>query len=123
MDVYVGKEFPVVARYATKKVDGTPFFRGQEEEINSVSINKTAITPTNVSAEGDDSSRTYTMDLVSPSTNIDLTMKVKISVDDNDLTLGSNIHQKERRMYRYCYNRDPATESSFYRYVRRECSI
>ena len=63
MDVYVGKEFPVVARYATKKVDGTPFFRGQEEEINSVSINKTAITPTNVSAEGDDSSRTYTMDL------------------------------------------------------------
>ena len=26
------------------------------------------------------------MDLVSPSTNIDLTMKVKISVDDNDLT-------------------------------------
>ncbi len=86
MDVYVGKEFPVVARYATKKVDGTPFFRGQEEEINSVSINKTAITPTNVSAEGDDSSRTYTMDLVNTSANIDLTMKVKISVDDNDLT-------------------------------------
>ncbi len=86
MDVYVGKEFPVVAPYSTKKVDGTPFFRGQEEEINSVSINKTAITPTNVSAEEDDSSRTYTMDLVSPSTNIDLTMKVKISVDDNDLT-------------------------------------
>lgn len=107
----------------TKKVDGTPFFRGQEEEINSVSINKTAITPTNVSAEGDDSSRTYTMDLVSPSTNIDLTMKVKISVDDNDLTWEVTIHQKERRMYRYCYNRDPATESSFYRYVRRECSI
>lgn len=86
MDVYVGKEFPVVARYVVKGEDGSPIFRGQEENINEVYINKTAIVPVNVSTAGTADSRTYTMDLVNDAANINLTMTVKISVDDNDLT-------------------------------------
>ena len=46
MTVYVGKEFPVVARYVMKSDEtGATFFRGNETALNTVVINGVEITP------------------------------------------------------------------------------
>ena len=46
MTVYVGKEFPMVARYVMKSdATGKTFFRGNETDLNEVVINGTAIEP------------------------------------------------------------------------------
>lgn len=46
MKVYVGKDFPLVARYEMKSDEtGATFFRGNETDLNEVVINGTAIVP------------------------------------------------------------------------------
>ena len=85
MDVYVGKTFPVVARYALK-ADAETYFRGQETEVNTIKINDVAIEPTDVKVENSGSAQTYAMKLADAGTGIDVNMTVKISVKDNDLT-------------------------------------
>lgn len=85
MTVYVGKTFPLVARYVLKDGEET-FFRGQENQLTQVEINGQAIEAESVDVENEGSSQTYTMDLRNEDGSIDLTMKVKISVEDNDLT-------------------------------------
>ena len=53
MIVYVGKDFPVVARYEMKSdATGATFFRGNENDLNSVVINGKEIVPT-VTVEGE----------------------------------------------------------------------
>lgn len=86
MEVYVGKEFPLVARYIVTGEEESPIFRGQEEEITAITINSVAIEPTNVETTEAADSRTYKMDLVNEAANINLTMTVQISVNGNDLT-------------------------------------
>ena len=85
MDVYVGREFPVVARYALK-ADPETYFRGQETEVNTIKINGKAIEPTNVKVEKAGNAQTYAMTLADAETGINVNMTVKISVNDNDLT-------------------------------------
>lgn len=85
MTVYVGKEFPLVARYVLNDESET-IFRAQETKLNEIEINGTAIEPTDVEVSNDGASQTYSMSLVNEEAAIDLTMTVKISVDDNDLT-------------------------------------
>lgn len=85
MTVYVGKDFPLVARYVLNENDET-IFRAQETELNAIEINGAAITPTDVKVSNDGASKTYSMSLVNAEEEIDLSMTVKISVDDNDLT-------------------------------------
>lgn len=85
MTVYVGKEFPLVARYVLN--DGSDaIFRAQETQLDEIEINGTAITPTDVKVSNDGTSQTYKMSLVNEEESVDLSMTVKISVDDNDLT-------------------------------------
>ena len=85
--VYVGKEFPVVARYVLKDENET-IFRAQETQLSEIEINGTSITPTDITANVSDSgdSKSYAMTLKDEGANIDLSMTVVISVDDNDLT-------------------------------------
>lgn len=85
MTVYVGKEFPLVARYVLNDGSET-IFRAQETQLDEIEINGTAITPTDMEVSNDGSSQTYSMSLVDEEAEIDLSMTVKISVDDNDLT-------------------------------------
>ena len=85
MTVYVGKEFPLVAIYVLNDGSET-IFRAQENQITEIEINGTAITPTDVEVTNDGASQTYSMSLVDEEAEIDLSMTVKISVDDNDLT-------------------------------------
>lgn len=85
MKVYIGKEFPVVARYEMKSDDtGETYFRGNEAELNTIWINGTEIEPTVTVAETTDSARTYDMHIKKDT--IDLDMQVKVSVKENDLT-------------------------------------
>ena len=85
MTVYVGKEFPLVARYVLNDGSET-IFRAQETQLNEIEINGTPIVPTNVEVSNDGASQSYSMTLVNEEEAIDLSMTVKISVDDNDLT-------------------------------------
>ena len=85
MTVYVGKEFPLVARYVLKDKEET-IFRAQETKLSEIMINGAAITPENVKVTNDKTSQTYSMSLADEEEAIDLSMTVKISVDDNDLT-------------------------------------
>ena len=85
MTVYVGKDFPLVARYVLNDGSDT-IFRAQETQLTEIEINGTAIEPTDMEVSNDGSSQTYSMSLVNEDKNIDLSMTVKISVDDNDLT-------------------------------------
>lgn len=85
MTVYVGKEFPVVARYVLKE-DSDTIFRAQETQLNEIQINGTAITPTDVKVSNSGESKSYEMTLENADAGIDLSMTVAISVDDNDLT-------------------------------------
>lgn len=85
MTVYVGKDFPLVARYVLNENEET-IFRAQETKLSEIMINGVAIIPENVKVTNDKTSQTYSMSLVNEEAEIDLSMTVKISVDDNDLT-------------------------------------
>lgn len=76
MTVYVGKEFPLVARYVLNDGSET-IFRAQETKLNEIEINGTAIEPTDVEVSNDGASQTYSMSLVNEEAAIDLTMTVK----------------------------------------------
>ncbi|MBR7179812.1 MAG: carboxypeptidase regulatory-like domain-containing protein, partial [Oscillospiraceae bacterium] len=82
MTVYVGKDFPLVARYVMKS-DGD-FFRGNETALNEIVINGTAIVPTVLDTKNDGASKSY--DLRVQSGNIDLDMTVAIKVEGKNLT-------------------------------------
>ena len=82
MTVYVGKEFPLVARYVMKS-DGD-FFRGNETALNEVVINGTAIVPTVLGTNLQGSTKTYDLHVENGSINLDMT--VAISVEGNNLT-------------------------------------
>lgn len=87
MKVYVGPNFPVVARYEVKGKEDV-YFRGNETDLakmNTVLINKTEIVP-EVNAKIEGSKASYEMSLKNEEANIDMNMTVEISVKDNDLT-------------------------------------
>lgn len=85
MKVYIGKAFPVVARYEMKSdASGETYFRGNEAELNTIWINGTEIEPTVEIAETTKDSRTYNMHVEKETINLD--MQVKVSVKENDLT-------------------------------------
>ena len=67
MTVYIGKEFPVVARYVMKSDEtGNTYFRGNETDLNTVVINGIELTPEVAVKETTDSSRTYTLTVGNP---------------------------------------------------------
>lgn len=89
MKVYIGKTFPIVSRYQMLK-DGVEiegqYMRGNETDLNTVAINGITIEPTvTVESEGKDF-RVYSMHVENNENNINLDMKVKVSVKENDLT-------------------------------------
>ncbi len=62
MTVYIGKDFPVVARYIMKSDEtGNTYFRGNETDLNTIVINGIEIEPQVTVKETTDSSRTYTL--------------------------------------------------------------
>lgn len=97
MRVYIGKNFSVVAQYQLKQGDGPdswPIFRGQEQQIDVVTINGVDIVPevsVEESFENGAAYKNYVMALKNePAAEgdpvIDLTMTVKVSVSGEDLT-------------------------------------
>ena len=93
MKVYVGPNFPVVARYEVKGKDDV-YFRGNESDlakVNTVVINGKEITP-EVKAKIEGAKASYEMTLKyegedeETKININMNMTVEISVKDNDLT-------------------------------------
>ena len=86
MKVYIGKEFPLVARYEMKALGEDVFFRGNETDLNKVAINGSAIVPTVKVAETTADSRTYDMHVQKDEQNINLDLSVKVSVEGNNLT-------------------------------------
>ena len=85
MKVYIGKEFPLVARYEMLS-DATTFFRGNENALNTVKINGISIEPTVTVEATTEDSRTYAMHVEDQTSGINFDMKVKISVDADTLT-------------------------------------
>ena len=89
MKVYIGKTFPVVARYQILKDGGEvkdQYFRGNETKLNTVAINGIKIEPTvTVEEEGKDF-RVYSMHVENTENNINLDMKIKVSVEGNNIT-------------------------------------
>ncbi len=84
MKVYVGKEFPQVAKYVLK--DGKGEMLGQvEENLNTIAINGQPITATKKSAEIKGNTAAYTLG-VKNELGIDLTLTIEISVEGNNLT-------------------------------------
>ncbi len=83
MKVYVGKTFPLIARY--EMADGT-FMRATEEDLNKVAINGIHYDATSVVKASDATSKTYTVTVKNSANNVDMTFDIKISVDDNDVT-------------------------------------
>ena len=93
MKVYVGPNFPVVARYEVKGKDDV-YFRGNESDlakVNTVVINGKEITP-ELKAKIEGAKASYEMTLKyegedeETKININMNMTVEISVKDNDLT-------------------------------------
>ena len=85
MIVYVGRDFPVVARYEMKGMEA--FFRGNETSMNTLQINGVTVTPQVTVAGGElGSSKSYVLDIKEDTANLDLTMTVVISVEENTLT-------------------------------------
>ncbi len=84
MTVYVGRDFPLVARYVMKS-DGD-FFRGNETALNAVVINGASIVPTVLNTMNNGASKTYDLALEDAEAGIDLAMTVAISVEGNNLT-------------------------------------
>ena len=89
MKVYIGKTFPVVARYQIlkdgKEVEGQ-YFRGNETKLNTVAINGITIEPTVTIDQTESDFRVYSMHVEDAENNINLDMKIKVSVKENDLT-------------------------------------
>ena len=89
MKVYIGKTFPVVARYQIlkdgKEVEGQ-YFRGNETELNTVAINGIKIEPTVTVKETKADYRIYSMHVENAENKINFDMEVKVSVKENDLT-------------------------------------
>lgn len=89
MKVYIGKNFPVVARYQIikdgKEVEGQ-YFRGNETKLNTVAINGVEIEPTVTVKETKADYRIYSMHVENTENNINLDMEIKVSVEKNDLT-------------------------------------
>ena len=89
MKVYIGKEFPLVARYQMLQ-NGEEikdqYFRGNETNLNTITINGIKIEPTVTIHETVENYRVYSMDIKNTENNINFNMKVKISVIENDLT-------------------------------------
>lgn len=88
MTVYVGKEFPLVARYYLGSEENDLFFRGQESALNTVAVNGVSIEPTNMKTalSEDGTYKDYTFTLQDAEAGIDLEMVVRISVSGADLT-------------------------------------
>ena len=87
MKVYIGPDFPVVARYEVKGKDDV-YFRGNETDlakVNTVVINGEDIAP-EVSTKIEGAKASYEMTLKHEEANIDMNMTVEISVKENDLT-------------------------------------
>ena len=82
MTVYVGKEFPLVARYVMKS-DGD-FFRGNETDLNAIVINGTSIVPTVLGTNLQGDTKSYDLHVENGSINLDMT--VAITVEGNNLT-------------------------------------
>ena len=85
MTVYVGKEFPLVARYVMKSDEsGKTFFRGNETALNEIVINGTAIEAAVMNTVIDSNVKTY--DLHVEGGNVNLDMTVAITVEGRNLT-------------------------------------
>lgn len=89
MKVYIGKTFPVVARYQMIQ-DGVEvkdqYMRGNETKLNTIAINGITIEPTVTIFETGSDFRIYSMHVQNDENNINLDMKIKVSVKENDLT-------------------------------------
>ena len=85
MTVYVGKTFPLVARYVMKSDEtGKTFFRGNETDLNEIVINGTAIVPQVLATSNQGNVQTYDLHVEKNSINLDMT--VAISAEGNNLT-------------------------------------
>ncbi|WP_066890372.1 endo-alpha-N-acetylgalactosaminidase family protein [Clostridium nigeriense] len=89
MKVYIGKTFPVVARYQMLQ-DGVEvkdqYMRGNETKLNTVAINGISIEPIVKVEEEGTSFRVYSMHVENAENKINVDMKIKVSVKENDLT-------------------------------------
>lgn len=85
MKVYIGKNFPVVARYEMA-TEGKEFFRGNESELKTVAINGVSIEPEVTVEETTEASRTYVMHVEDSAHEINVDLTVKVSVEANTLT-------------------------------------
>ena len=85
MTVYIGKEFPVVARYVMKS-DETAYFRGNETDLKAVVINGVEIVPEVKVVETTADSRTYELTVEDVENGIDFVMDVRVSVEGYNLT-------------------------------------
>ena len=83
MKVYVGKQFPQVAKYVLK--DGSGEMLGQTQQLNQIAINNMAIDATTLSADIQASSATYVLEVKS-GLGVDLTMTVVMTVEGQSLT-------------------------------------
>ena len=87
MTVYVGKEFPLVARYVMKSdATGKTFFRGNESDLNAIVINGVSIVPEYIGGRDDINFREYQLHLENAAAGIDMDMTVAISVEGRNLT-------------------------------------
>lgn len=86
MTVYLGKDFPLVARYEMKSDEtGKTFFRGNESDLNEVVINGKSIVPQITNAVFTAASKSYELH-VEDGEGINFDMTVVISVQANTLT-------------------------------------
>ena len=86
MTVYVGKQFPQVARYVLAGRDAkSDFLRGQEADVNTLTINGTQVTPT-VKATISGDTATYVMDVKDAAAKLDLTLTVELKVEGTNLS-------------------------------------
>lgn len=87
MKAAIDPDFPRVMQY--EMLTGTAAgktFLGQTEEIHTIAVNGTNITPVLDNFEKKEDSAVYQMSLTDSTKNIDLDMEVTISVSENDLT-------------------------------------
>ena len=85
LTVYIGKTFPVVARYVLE--DGS-FFRGNEDAaiVDSIKINNVMVAPQVTVLSTGDSFRDYRLTVKAPDVSLDLYMDVRIEAADGTLT-------------------------------------
>ena len=89
MKVYLGKDFPVVARYQILENGeevSNQYMRGNESKLNTVSINGITIQPTVTVEKTEADSKIYSMHVQKDENNINFDMKIKVSVEGNNLT-------------------------------------